>query len=199
MTGFLFGLGMVIALAQLPSLLGVKPGEGNFFPALWDVLGELDTVHGATLAVGAGSLAVLILGKRLLPWFPSTLLVLVLAIAVSALAGLQDHGVDVVGDIPDALPDPAIPDVGLADLVDLAAPALGVLVLSAEAVGVARALGVEARLPASIPTATSSRWARRTRSPGSRRGSSSPAARARPRRPTARAAAASWRGSSRPG
>ena len=41
MTGFLFGLGMVIALAQLPSLLGVEPGEGNFFPALWDVLGEL--------------------------------------------------------------------------------------------------------------------------------------------------------------
>ena len=43
MTGFLFGLGMVIALAQLPSLLGIKPGEGNFFPALWDVLGELDS------------------------------------------------------------------------------------------------------------------------------------------------------------
>ena len=29
MTGFLFGLGLTIALAQLPSLLGVDPGEGN--------------------------------------------------------------------------------------------------------------------------------------------------------------------------
>ena len=142
MTGFLFGLGLVIALAQLPSLLGIKPGEGNFFPALWDVLGELDSVQGATLAVGAGSLAVLILGKRLLPGFPSTLLVLVLAIAVSALLGLQDHGVDVVGAIPTALPDPALPDVGADDLVQLIAPALGVLVLTAEAVGVARGLAV---------------------------------------------------------
>ena len=142
MTGFLFGLGMVIALAQLPSLLGIKPGEGNFFPALWDVLGELDSVQGATLAVGAGSLAVLILGKRLLPGFPSTLLVLVLAIAVSALLGLQDHGVDVVGAIPTALPDPAVPHVGAEDLVQLIAPALGVLVLTAEAVGVARGLAV---------------------------------------------------------
>jgi sulfate permease, SulP family len=29
MTGFMFGLGMVIALAQLPSLLGIKPGKGT--------------------------------------------------------------------------------------------------------------------------------------------------------------------------
>ncbi len=142
MTGFLFGLGMVITLAQLPSLLGVASPDGNFFPALWDVLGELGDVHAATLAVGAGSLVVLIVGRRLVPKVPSTLLVLVLAIAVSALLDLQAHGVDVVGEIPTALPDPAIPDVGAADLVDLVAPALGVLILSAEAVGVARGLAV---------------------------------------------------------
>ena len=142
MTGFLFGLGMVITLAQLPSLLGVASPDGNFFPALWDLLGELGDVHAATLAVGAGSLVVLIAGRRLVPKVPSTLLVLVLAIAVSALLDLQAHGVDVVGEIPTALPDPAIPDVGAADLVDLVAPALGVLILSAEAVGVARGLAV---------------------------------------------------------
>src|SRR5687768_16982366 len=109
MTGVLFGLGLVIGLAQLPALLGVEPGEGNFFPALADVLGELGEVHGATLAVGAGSLAVLVLGRRLVPALPSTLVVLVLAIAVSAIAGLEHHGVDVAGDIPEEPPAPAIP------------------------------------------------------------------------------------------
>ena len=165
MTGFLFGLGLVVALAQVPALLGVAPGEGNFFPALWDVLGELGDVHTATLAVGLGSLALLILGHRLLPGFPATLAVLALGIAVSALAGLQDHGVDVVGDIPAALPDPALPDVGIADIGALIAPALGVLILSAEAVGVA-ARSPSATATRSIPIATSSGWARRTRSPG---------------------------------
>ena len=91
----------------------------------------------------AGSLAVLVLGRRLVPALPSTLLVLVLAIAVSAIAGLEDHGVDVVGDIPEALPDPAIPHVSADDWLALVAPALGVLILSAEAVGVARALAVK--------------------------------------------------------
>jgi MFS superfamily sulfate permease-like transporter len=143
MTGFLFGLGMVITLAQLPGVLGVKPGEGNFFPSLNDVLGELGDVHSATLAVGAGSIAVLLLGRRLLPRFPSTLLVLVVAIVASALLDLSSHGVDVVGHIPNAVPDPAIPHVSANDFVALITPAFGILIMSAEAVGVARALAVK--------------------------------------------------------
>ena len=143
MTGFLFGLGMVITLAQLPSLLGVKAGEGNFFPALNDVLGELGDVDGTTLAVGVGSIAVLLLGRRFIPVIPSTLLVLLQAIAVSAALDLSTHGVAVVGHIPDALPDPALPNVGAGDIVKLVTPALGVLIMSAEAVGVARGLAVK--------------------------------------------------------
>jgi sulfate permease, SulP family len=143
MTGFLFGLGLVIALGQLPSLLGVKAGEGNFFPALVDVLGELGDVDATTLAVGAGSIALLLLGHRLVPVVPPTLLILVLAIAVSALLDLSSHGVAVVGDIPNALPDPAIPDVSADDVVALATSAFGVLILSAEGLGVARALAVK--------------------------------------------------------
>ena len=143
MTGFLFGLGLVIALGQLPSLLGVKAGEGNFFPALVDVLGELGDVDATTLAVGAGSIALLLLGRRLVPVVPPTLLILVLAIAVSALLDLSSHGVAVVGNIPNALPDPAIPDVSADDVVALATSAFGVLILSAEGLGVARALAVK--------------------------------------------------------
>jgi SulP family sulfate permease len=143
MTGFLFGLGLVIALGQLPSLLGVKAGEGNFFPALVDVLGELGDVDATTLAVGAGSIALLLLGHRLVPVVPPTLLILVLAIALSALLDLSSHGVAVVGDIPNALPDPAIPDVSADDVVALATSAFGVLILSAEGLGVARALAVK--------------------------------------------------------
>jgi high affinity sulfate transporter 1 len=143
MVGFLFGLGMTVTIAQLPSLLGVPASDGNFFPRLWDLLGELDDVDGATVAVGAGSLAVLLGGRRLAPAIPSTLLVLALGIAVSAVLSLDDHGVDVVGHIPHALPDPAVPDVNASDIVALITPAFGVLILSAEAVGVARQLALK--------------------------------------------------------
>ena len=162
MTGFLFGLGMVIALAQLPAVLGVRPGEGNFFPALSDILGGLGDVHAATLAVGATSIVVLVLGRRLAPALPTTLVVLALGVAVSAVVGLEDHGVEVVGDIPSALPDPAVPRVSADDFVALVVPALGVLILSAEAVGVARARSRSSTTTRSTRTATSWPWARRT-------------------------------------
>ena len=140
MTGFLFGLGLTIMVSQVPSLVGVPAGDGDFFPRLEDLIGDLGDVHTATLALGAACIAVLVAGKRLAPVVPWTLVVLVLAIAVSALFDLDAHGVAVVGDLPTALPDPALPDVGVGDLVDLIAPALGVLVLTAEAIGVSRSL-----------------------------------------------------------
>ncbi len=143
MTGFLFGLGLTIMIGQLPSVLGIEAGEGDFFPRLWDLLGDLGDVDGATLAVGAGSLAVLLLGKRFVPRVPATLLVLVLATAAAAVFDLGSHGVALVGDVPRALPDPSVPHVGAGDFVALIAPALGVLIVSAEAVGVARSLATE--------------------------------------------------------
>jgi SulP family sulfate permease len=143
MTGFLFGLGLTIILSQATSLLGIPVGNGDFFPRLRDLLQHLGDVDGTTLAVGAGSIAVLVLGKRLAPKVPATLLLLALSIALSALLNLDHHGVDVVGDIPNALPDPAVPGVSAHDITALIAPALGVLVLSAEAVGVARQLAIK--------------------------------------------------------
>jgi sulfate permease, SulP family len=139
LVGFLFGLGMTIAVGQLPKLLGVKGGSGNFFPKLWDLLGQLDETSGATLAVGAASVAVLVVLRRRAPTLPSSLIVLVAGIAVSAAAGLADHGVAVVGHIPSAFPTPEIPDVSGHEIAELTGGAFGIaLVGYAEAVTVAR-------------------------------------------------------------
>ncbi|MBF6620310.1 MAG: SulP family inorganic anion transporter [Patulibacter sp.] len=143
MTGFLFGLGLTIAVGQLPTLLGVAAGDGDFFPRVRDLLSALDAVDPATLAVGVGSIAALVVARRLFPVVPPTLLVLVLSIAVSAIFGLDRHEVEVVGEIPHALSDPGLPAIGAGDVVRLVTPALGVLILSAEAVGVARQLAVK--------------------------------------------------------
>jgi sulfate permease, SulP family len=140
MTGFLFGLGMTITVGQLPKLLGVPDGSGDFFPRLSDLLGDLGHVHWATVAIGVGSLVALVVLRRRAPAVPGTLIVLGAAIAISALLGLDDHGVDVVGKLPNALPDPTIPDVSWRDTADLLPAAFGVMVLSTEAVGVARSL-----------------------------------------------------------
>jgi sulfate permease, SulP family len=140
MTGFLFGLGLTIAIGQLPKLFGVEGGSGNFFEKLWDFAGDLGDAHGLTVVVGAASVALLVAGRRLVPRVPSTLLVLGVAIAGSALFDLRSHEVAVVGKLPNALPDPALPDVSWHDTVELLPAAFGVMLLSTEGIGVGRAV-----------------------------------------------------------
>jgi sulfate permease, SulP family len=145
MTGFLFGLGMTITVGQLPKLLGLPEGSGDFFPRLSDLLGDLGHLHGATVLIGVGSVVALVVLRRRAPALPGTLIVLAASIAISALLGLDDHGVDVVGKLPDAFPDPTIPDVSWADMADLLPAAFGVMILSTEAVGVARSIAAADR------------------------------------------------------
>jgi SulP family sulfate permease len=140
MTGFLFGLGLTIMLGQLPAVLGVAGGSGNFIPRLRSLIDHLDATQAQTLAVGAGSIALLVALKRLVPKVPGTLVVLVLAIVASALLHLSAHGVAVVGHLPTALPRPAFPDVSAHDFVALVPTAFGVMLTAAEAIGVAQSL-----------------------------------------------------------
>jgi sulfate permease, SulP family len=93
-----------------------------------------------TLLVGAGSVAALIALGRLAPKLPATLIVLAGSIALSAVLDLPGRGVDVVGDLPYAAPDPSWPDIGWRDFVDLLPAAFGVMIVSAEAIGVSRSL-----------------------------------------------------------
>lgn len=144
LTGFLFGLGLTVAVGQLPKLLGVTGGSGDFFQKLWHVLGELDSTSGWTVAVGAVSVALLIVLPRVSPQLPATLVVLVFSIVVSRALDLPGRGVDVVGALPSALPDPTVPDVSGRDLLELLPAAVGVMLLAcAEGIGVARSVASE--------------------------------------------------------
>ena len=106
--------------------------------------------------------------------------------------GLEDHGVDVVGDIPDGAARPGDPRRRADDLGWRSSPPPSACsILSAEAVGVARALGGQARLPRRPrPRPGGDGRVERARR-ASRPASCSPAARARPPPPTAPAVAAS--------
>jgi sulfate permease, SulP family len=64
MTGFLFGLGLTVAMSQLPKVLGVPAGDGGFFPRLADLVRHLDETSWWRLAVGLASIAGLLLLGR---------------------------------------------------------------------------------------------------------------------------------------
>ncbi len=137
--GFVFGLAIVIAIRQLPKILGIEGEEGNAFERLAHIVSELGETHTRTLIVGLTSLAVMLAVEHLVPRLPAALVTLVYGIVLSSLLGLDDDGVHVVGEIPAGLAAPRIPDVSR-DMIDnlvLGGVGLAVLIF-AEAIGPAR-------------------------------------------------------------
>lgn len=138
-TGFLFGLGLTILVGQLGSLLGVSTSGGNFFPNLRSLIENLNEINGWTAVLGLAGLAALLLLKRYVPAAPAALIVVLAGIAITAVLGLADRGVDVVGEIPRGLPSPALPDVSGSDILALLPAALALAVIGyAESASVAQ-------------------------------------------------------------
>jgi sulfate permease, SulP family len=115
-TGFVFGLTIVIVVGELPSLLGIPAVSGDVFQRVIHLVPELGDVDPLTLLVSAVALLVLFGGAWLAPRVPWGLLVLLGGILVSQWADLAERGVAVVGPVPEGLPTLGLPGIPL-DLV----------------------------------------------------------------------------------
>ena len=119
-TGFVFGLTILVIIGELPNLLGIPVTPGDVLHRISVLALNIDQIKPLTAAVGVSSLAVLFIGQRLLPRVPWALVVLVLGLAASYWFDLAARGVAVVGQVPRGLPTPSIPLVPLDRLVDVA-------------------------------------------------------------------------------
>jgi len=139
LVGFVFGLALVIAVKQVPKVLGIEGGGEEFFDRCLVIIRQLPETDVATAVVGVSSIGLMLLIERRLTRVPAALVVLLVGIAASVVFGLADRGVEVVGQIPAGLAVPKLPVVDLGDLLILIPGAMGIaLVNFAEAIGPAR-------------------------------------------------------------
>jgi MFS superfamily sulfate permease-like transporter len=75
MVGFKAGVGLHLASTQLPKLFGFAGGHGDFWQRTGHFFSHLSETNPTALTIGLGALAVLLLGKRLLPNRPVALFV----------------------------------------------------------------------------------------------------------------------------
>ena len=144
MRGFIEGLVCVTIIGQVPHLLGIEGGSGNFFAKLWSVLQHLSDVALAPALTGLLSLLAMQLLRRFLPRIPAALVVAVAATILVSLLGGEAAGVSVVGDLPSGLPHLTPPILDPAILWELAPGALAIVLVGyAEALGGARAAATE--------------------------------------------------------
>ena len=140
MRGFIEGLVFVTIIGQVPHLLGITGGSGNFFAKLWFVLQHLREAPLAPALTGVLSLVTMLVLRRSAPRVPAALVVVVLATVLVGLFGGESTGVSVVGNLPSGLPRLAFPRLDLSLLQELAPGALAIVLVGyAEALGGAKA------------------------------------------------------------
>lgn len=137
--GFIIGMALIIILGQVPKLIGVERGEGNFFSELGHVVVALDDMNGWTLAVGTTALALILMLRRLAPGVPASLVAVALGIIAVASFDLSARGVSVVGPIDAGLPEVGVPEVAAGDIPLLLSGAAGVMLVGfVEGLGAAK-------------------------------------------------------------
>jgi MFS superfamily sulfate permease-like transporter len=149
--GFLTGVGIQVAIGQLSGLLGIpKPQLSGFqisgnLKSAWDVLSDIGHASGATVAVSASVLVVLIVFERFIPAVPGGLVAVIGSIAVSYYADLASHGVSTLGPVPSGLPSIGLPSgVGLDQVPGLFATCASMfLVIIAQSAATSRAYAVK--------------------------------------------------------
>lgn len=142
-TGFTAGIAVIIASSQVKDFLGLSMTQvpADFLPRWGAYFRALDSVEIGALAIGAGSLALIISLRKWAPRLPGFLIAVLAASAVVTLLHLP---VETIGsrfpDLPTGLPAPALPDISLLKIQSLIPSAFTIAFLA----------GIEALLSAVV-------------------------------------------------
>ncbi len=115
-TGFVFGLVLLIIVGEIPSLLGMPPVAGDVATRAFSILKNVADISPMTAAIGLAALAILFAGAKLAPRVPWGLLVLVVSILLSAQLDWAGQGVVTVGPVPRGLPPLGLPGIDLGQI-----------------------------------------------------------------------------------
>jgi len=118
-TGFTAGIAVIIASSQVKDFLGLSIAAvpADFLPKWQSYLAAIGSIDGATVAIGAAALAIIVVLRKVAPRIPGFLVAVVLAAAAVALLHLP---VETIGSrfphMAPGLPMPSLPVWDLAKL-----------------------------------------------------------------------------------
>ena len=115
--GFLTGVGISVLTGQLPDLLGIPKGTGNWFEQQWSTLTHLTDASLWTVAFAAGTLVIIVGSKLINPKIPGAVIAVVLSIILSNVLDASSHGVAVIGPVQGGMPSIGLPPgIDLSDI-----------------------------------------------------------------------------------
>ncbi|MBX3352871.1 MAG: SulP family inorganic anion transporter [Phycisphaeraceae bacterium] len=130
LTGFFAGISLTIMTGQIGRLTGLHIDADGIVRPVVEMLRESSGIHWVSVFVGLTMFAILEVARVARSPVPGPVIVVVAAIVLSALLGLEARGVAVVGDLPAALPALGLPGVSGLPLASIALGSAAVAVIS---------------------------------------------------------------------
>jgi SulP family sulfate permease len=133
-TGFTTGIGVLIFSQQVKDFFGLRPeGASPEFIETWGAyIRAFPTLSPLTLALGLGTLAVILLVRRLSPRLPAAVVGVAVATLVCAFFALPVETIGTrFGGIPQSLPLPAFPALSWSAVSSLFRDSLAIALLAA--------------------------------------------------------------------
>ncbi len=115
--GYMNGIALTVLINQLPKVFGISIERDGPLRDLWRIARSVldGRANGAILAVGAGTLVVILVLKRF-KRVPGILIAVAAATIAVGAFDLSAAGVKVLGPLPQGLPSFAVPLISFADL-----------------------------------------------------------------------------------
>ena len=126
LVGYITGVGLTLVSSQIGAFTGLSISSGDFFSRFAELFRELNDIDAATVAVGASTLALVLVLRRWAPTVPGALVGVAVATLLVWLISPGDPIVAVVGAIPEGLPTFGLPEVSHDDVVELLPVAAGI-------------------------------------------------------------------------
>ncbi len=126
--GFKAGIGVVIVLDQIPKLTGVHISKGTFLHNVLSTIASVPETKLVTLVFGISVILLLVGIEYFAPKAPAPLFAIAGGIASAYFLHLSQHGVELVGHIPQGLPSFTAPSLSL--VAELWPGALGIALMS---------------------------------------------------------------------
>jgi len=129
--GFINAAAIIIALSQLPTLLGIPSRQSDHLLSdTWHILRHIDTLHEITVGFGLFAIGALLAFRKWAPALPGVLISVLILTAISYVIGYSAMGGRVVGDIPAGPPGFSLPPLDLQATGALLPAALVIAVIS---------------------------------------------------------------------
>ncbi|KAJ3161794.1 Solute carrier 26 [Geranomyces michiganensis] len=157
-TGFISSVGILIAIEQLPEMMGIDlklkapPTASTFEKLVMTSKAIIATAHGPSVAVGITAVIFMLAAKQIKakvdkPWVkavPEIVVLVVVMIAISAAVDFPKYGIRTLGKFDNQFPAPALPKLSMDRVQRLVTGALIQTVVGfVESMAVSKDLGMQ--------------------------------------------------------